>query len=75
MREYFANADGTQTMQGAIEHWNKTRNGGPRAIGSQFEFNRFTRGWHEANPCSSRDRLLADWNLYRTRPIDERGRV
>jgi hypothetical protein len=75
MREYFANADGTQTMQGAIEHWNKTRNGGPRAIDSQFEYNRFTRDWHEANPCGSRDQLLAAWNLYRSRPIDERGRV
>ena len=75
MREYFAAADGTQTLQGAIEHWKNTRDSGPQDIDPQFEYNRFTRAWHESNPGGGREDLLAAWNRYRSSPVDERGRV
>lgn len=75
MREFFAATDGTQTLQDALDHYRATRAQGTKPIGSQFEYNRFTRAWHEANPDGSRDELLAAWREYRSRPVDERGRI
>ena len=75
MREFFAGADGTQTLSGAVEHWHRTRDSTQKAIGSQFEYNRFTRAWHTAIPRGSRDDLLAAWRLYGSRPVDERDRA
>lgn len=75
MREFFAQADGTQTLQDAVAHWHRTRAPDRRDIDPQFEYNRFTRAWHEAHPDGSKEQLLAAWNEYRSRPVDERGRV
>jgi hypothetical protein len=75
MREFFAGADGTQTLAGAVEHWHRTRDRGHSDIEPQFEYNRFTRAWHAANPNGTRDALLAAWRLYRSRPVDDRDRA
>lgn len=72
MREFIGSADGTTTLGDALAHWRTTRDGGPREIDAQFEYNRFTREWHRANPTGSREQLLADWAIYRSLPIDER---
>ncbi len=47
MREFFAQADGTKTMQDAIDHFAATREQATKSIDRQFEYNRFTRAWHE----------------------------
>ena len=75
MREFFATSDGTKTMQDAIDHWHSTHGSDSKSIDGQFEYNRFTRAWHEAHPEGSREELLAAWRDYRSRPIDKRGRV
>lgn len=75
MRAFFADSDGSKTMQDAVDHWTRTRNQEVRNIDAQFEYNRFTRSWHENNPNGARDELLAAWKEYRGRPIDERGRA
>lgn len=75
MRAFFTDSDGTRTLDDAIAHWYATRDQAPREIDKQFEFNRFTRAWHARYPEGSRADLLAAWSEYRSRPIDERGRV
>lgn len=75
MREFFAGADGTQTLADAVITWHESRNAGERSIDPQFEYNRFTRSWHQSNPRGTREQLLEGWNEYRSRPADERGRV
>lgn len=75
MREFFEEADGTQTLGDALAHWHATRGAAPRDISAQFEYNRFTRAWFAQHPDASRDDVLAAWADYRSRPIDERGRV
>lgn len=75
MRGFFAAADGTTTLRDALTHWHSTRNCGPEKIGRQFEYNRFTRAWHAANPSGTTEQLLAAWRRYRERPVDERGRI
>lgn len=75
MREFFSRSDGTQTMQDAIHHFYATRHQCDKRIDSQFEYNRFTRAWHDSHPDGTRDELLKDWRSYRATPIDERGRA
>lgn len=75
MRGFFAASDGTKTMQDAVEHWHATRGDGAKTIDQQFEYNCFTRAWHESHAAGSREELLAAWRDYRRRPIDERGRA
>ncbi|MFT3834725.1 MAG: DUF6434 domain-containing protein [Micropruina sp.] len=75
MREFFDEADGTQTLGDAVAHWHATRDQGPRDVAGQFEYNRFTRAWHAQHPDASRREVIDAWNDYRSRPIDERGRV
>jgi len=75
MRDFFEESDGTQTLGDAVKHWHATRDASPRSISAQFEYNRFTRAWHAAHPEGTREDLLSAWNDYRSRPIDERGRV
>lgn len=75
MREFIATSSGTRTLGQAIEHWHTTRNLGPTKIDAQFEYNRFTRAWHRANPIGSKTQLLDAWNNYRNQPIDGRERV
>lgn len=75
MRSFFAGTDGTQTMQDALDHYRATRERGAKTIDAQFEYNRFTRAWHEANPTGAREDLLHAWQRYRERPIEQRGRA
>ncbi|PPL14743.1 DUF6434 domain-containing protein [Microterricola pindariensis] len=75
MRAFFAETDGTQTLRDALAHYRATRGRGPQEIDAQFEYNRFTRGWHESHPGGSREELLRAWQAYRGRPADERGRA
>lgn len=75
MRAFFSRTDGTQTMQDALDHYRATREQGLKSIDAQFEYNRFTRAWHEANPTRPREDLLHAWQKYRERPVDQRGRA
>ena len=75
MRDFIKSANGTTTLADAVVHWESTRNDKETVIDPQFEFNRFTRAWHETNPTGTRAELLADWGRYRDRPVDERGRA
>ncbi len=75
MRAFFAESDGTRTLQDALDHWHATRGRAQRGIDRQFEYNRVTRAWYEANPGGSREDMRAAWRDYRSRPVDERGRT
>lgn len=75
MREFFAAADGTSTLADAAAHWHATRDAPAGEIGEQFELNRFTRRWHLDHPGGSRAELLEAWKVYRSLPIDLRGRA
>ncbi len=75
MREFLSATDGTQTLGDARAHWHRTRGAGERDIGSQFEYNRFTQAWHAGHPEGDRTALLRAWREYRSRPVDDRGRV
>ncbi|AWB87618.1 DUF6434 domain-containing protein [Mycetocola zhujimingii] len=75
MREFIANADGTVTLTDAVTAWHASRDTGPKEIGAQFEFNRFTRRWHEEYPEGSRAERLEAWREYRALPVDERDRA
>lgn len=75
MRAFFANTDGTQTLQDALDHYHATRDREPNGIDAQFEYNRFTRAWHSEHRDGSREELLEAWRDYRRRPVDERGRI
>ncbi len=75
MREFFSTTDGTQTLSDARHHWHQTRETGTPEIGSQFEYNRFTRAWHVENPDGDRAELLRAWREYRNTPADDRKQV
>lgn len=75
MREFFAHTDGTQTMHDALEYYRATRDQTNKPIDAQFEYNRFTRSWHETHPAGTRNELLTAWREYRAQPIDQRGRI
>ncbi len=75
MREFFAQGDGTRTLQDALDHYSVTRDSQQTEIDPQFEYNRFTRKWHTDHPETTREDLLAAWQLYRSQSVDERGRV
>lgn len=79
LRSFFASADGTRTLQDALDHYRATRpdrrRGGAKPIDAQFEYNRFTRAWRAGNVGGSADDLRRAWQDYRNRPVDERGRI
>lgn len=75
LRGFIAAADGSTTLGDALTHWHATRDQPERDIDTQFEYNRFTRVWHEANPGGNRSELLSAWNAYRALPVDQRGRA
>jgi len=75
MRAFFAGTDGTHTMQDALDHYRSTRGRDAKPIDSQFEYNRFTRAWHETHPTGTRDNARRAWRDYRERPVDQRGRA
>lgn len=73
MRGFFSRTDGTQTLQDALDHYRATRDPAPTDIDAQFEYNRFTRAWRQANLTGSRRELSAAWQACRSLPVDERG--
>ena len=75
MRAFFADSDGTRTLDEAVAHWYATRRQDAREIDAQFEYNRFTRAWHAQHPGGSRRDLLAAWAQYRSLPVEVRGRA
>jgi len=75
MRSFFAGADGTQTLDDALQHHRATRGAAPEGIDAQFEYNRFTRQWREEHPRGDRRALLAAWWRYRRQPVDVRDRA
>ena len=75
MREVFLATDGTQTLADAVNHWYQTRGQEQKPIDAQYEYNRFTRAWHSKYPTGSKSELLTAWRVYRTQPIDARGKA
>lgn len=75
MRAFFASTDGSQTLQDALNHYVATRWRDAKPIDPQFEFNRFTRAWHETHPSGTHDEVLRGWRDNRARPVDQRGRA
>lgn len=73
MRGYFAAADGTSTLAGALAHWHETRTAESLEIGRQFELNQFTRTWFAAHPDGTREQMHAAWQVHRALPVDLRG--
>ena len=70
MRDFLSNADGA-TFGDLADHWSATRDL-PRAVGDQFEYNAFTRAFHEAHPGASRADVLAAWREYVATPVWKR---
>lgn len=70
MRDFLSNADGA-TFGDLVDHWSATRDL-PRAVGDQFEYNAFTRAFHEAHPGASRHDVLAAWREYVATPVSKR---
>lgn len=72
MRDFLARGDGTATLGDAVAHWHATRSAPAPAIGSQFEYNTFTRHWRAAHPGATHDQVVAAWHAYRSLPVDQR---
>jgi hypothetical protein len=51
-------------------HWQAARCQTGRPIAPQFEFNRFTRAWHQSHPGASRAEALRAWRAYRALPAE-----
>lgn len=75
MRDFFAGADGTRTLQDALDHWRRTRGQNEKPIDPQFEYNRFSRAWHLEHPGGSHQGMITAWQHYRSMPVDTRGRI
>lgn len=71
MREFIAAGAG-RTLGEAVEHWRATRTGPPRAIGPQFELNRFSRDWHRSHPEGTPKERQEAWAQHRSLPADNR---
>ena len=71
LRDFLRNGAG-RTLGEAANHYRETRDAPPGEIESQFELNRFTRLWWEANPGGTREELLEAWRLYRESPVESR---
>lgn len=69
MRDFISSGAG-RTLGDALEHWRASRGAGPVEIDPQFEYNRFTRQWHQQHPQSTRQQLLDAWWEYRASPRD-----
>lgn len=73
MREFFAGTDGTDTLQDALDHYRATRSRGRGPIGAQFEYNRFTRDWHDRHPGGSAAEARRAWRKHRALPAEDRA--
>lgn len=71
IRDFLAAGEG-RTLADAVEHWHRTRSAPPRAIGTQFELNRFVRGWHADHPDGLHAEALEAWRTHRAQPVDGR---
>lgn len=56
------------TLSEAVEHHRQSLKE-PRPIAGQFEYNRHTREFFEANPGTTKDRAIAAWWAKRGRPM------
>jgi len=72
LRKFLAEGAG-QTLGDAADHWLATRGMPVGEIGSQFEFNRFTRSWWQANPGGTPNELREAWLEYRSTPAGQRS--
>jgi len=61
-----------RTLGEAADHYRATRDAPVGEIQPQFELNRFTRLWWEANPDGTREALLEAWREYRDSPVELR---
>ena len=73
MRDFFAQTDGSHTLQDALDHYQAKRTTAPKPIDSQFEFNRFTRHWYATNDGGTRQEMLVEWRKFRTLPAEQRN--
>jgi hypothetical protein len=73
MREFFAQTDGSHTLQDALNRYTATRTTAPKPIDSQFEFNRFTRHWYATTPGGTRQEKLLAWREFRALRADQRN--
>lgn len=73
MRAFFAAADGTSTLAGALAHWHGSRSAAAPDIGRQFELNQFTRAWFAGHPDGTRGQMHAAWRVHRSLPKDLRA--
>lgn len=71
LREFLRTGAG-KTLGDAVEHYLSTRNAPSAGIEPQFELNRFTRLWWEANPDGTREELSRAWREYRETPVELR---
>ena len=63
---------GKKIYQDAIDEWNRIyelkKSGFKYEIGSQFEYNNYTRSFFEANPNLSKEDCIKCWNYKKTKP-------
>jgi hypothetical protein len=71
LREFLRTGAG-KTLGDAVDQYLATRDSGPVEIEPQFELNRFTRLWWEANPDGTREELREAWRQYRDTPAELR---
>lgn len=71
LRDFLRDGAG-RTLGEAADHYRATRGLPAGEIEPQFEFNRFTRLWWEANPGGTREELIESWRRYRGSPVESR---
>lgn len=75
-QQYFRDNVG-KTFREAIEYWytleEKTKRGEKNAIAPQFEYNRFTRAYHEQHPEATHKEVVAAWKAYRSQRREGAG--
>lgn len=63
-----------KTFGDAVKYWyeleERAKRGEKKAIGSQFEYNRFIREYHEQNPDATHAAVVAAWKVYRSQRRD-----
>jgi len=68
----FVAEGGGRTLGDIVDHWWATRESPQEVIGAQFEFNRFLRDWHLANPGRPSADARRAWRTHRSLPVDRR---
>ncbi len=66
-----------KTFGDAVAYWYKleeqAKRGEKQTIGSQFEYNRFMREYHEQNPDATHATTVAAWKVYRSQRRGDAG--